>query len=402
MADAARAAVRDLRKAVATALDDEVPAELVRLALLRKKYRRDDDEHIAFAPGAEDQQRARRLAASSAPVVVVTGCCGRIGRGVANALIDADFRVRGFDRLPKPPAGLSTDVEYTRGILQQKKKVHKLVQGAYAVVHLAACPDDADFEAALLPANIVGLMNILQACEDAGVQRLVVASSGKLYAKPSTPYPIKPTDPVSVVCNYGASKLFAEGAAQSFASRTGVSTTVLRFAWCPRTPSDVAAMRAAGAEPGCGYHEFLSPADAGRCVLAALRTAPEFAILFCQSNPPPDGTWRFDIGETTRILGWTPQDSFPLDQPPGSTWVDELVQDDYTQDPDIYPRDDPTPNSEAALEAAPEAPPEAAPEAAAEAAPEAAPEATTPAHAPAPAPEAAPDVAPEAVAPMTE
>ena len=83
MADAARAAVRDLRKAVATALDDEVPAELVRLALLRKKYRRDDDEHIAFAPSAEDQQRARRLAASSAPVVVVTGCCGRIGRGLS-------------------------------------------------------------------------------------------------------------------------------------------------------------------------------------------------------------------------------------------------------------------------------------------------------------------------------
>ena len=144
------------------------------------------------------------------PVAVVTGCCGRIGRAVANALATSGFRVRGFDRSARVSA-LRSDVELVQGTLDERSKLKELVCGARTVVHLAACPDDADFASALLPTNVCGLMAVLEECEAAHVASVVVASSGKIYARPSTPLPLQPTDPVGVICNYGATKLFAEG-----------------------------------------------------------------------------------------------------------------------------------------------------------------------------------------------
>ena len=342
-------ALKDFRRSVNRTLGQRgVPAELVRAALEDGKYverRRREIETLRDEEAAPRAEKPPKEKDESVRVVVVTGCCGRLGRGVCSELLDAGFRVLGYDRLRQPPVGLPKGVRYTCGTLEEVARLRRLVSGrkdaygTYALVHLAACPDDADFTDVLLPSNIIGVHNVLSVCEEAKVERVVVASSGKLYAKPSTPLPIKPTDPVGVVCQYGASKLFAEGAAQAFAHRTEISTTVLRFAWCPRTSADVRAMRAAAKEAaGSGTHEFLSPGDAGRCVCAALTAAPPFAILFCQSRPPADGQWRFDMSETTRVLGWQPTDTFP-DGPEGETWIDTLVAaEDYTPDPALYPR----------------------------------------------------------------
>ena len=174
----------------------------------------------------------------------VTGCGGRIGRAVANELTAAGWAVRGYDRAERPEA-LDAAVEYIVGDLTETDGLAIAVSGASAVVHLAACADDADFESALLPCNIVGVVNVLNACRAARVKRVVVASSGKVHYGHAGALPIRVTDPPSVVCNYGATKLFAEGACAAFARDTGARTVVIRFAWCPRTPDDIAAMRAA-------------------------------------------------------------------------------------------------------------------------------------------------------------
>lgn len=275
--------------------------------------------------------------------VVVTGCCGRLGRGAANEIANEGFAVHGVDRSPRP-AGLALQVTHHQIDLQDARALADVLDGAGAVVHLAACPDDADFERVLLPTNVALVMALLDACQKAKVNRVVVASSGKVHAGHTGSLPIRLDDMPSTVCNYGATKLFAEAAAQAFAVKTGTPTVVIRFAWCPRTPADIVAMRAATG-PGMGSNEFVSPEDAGRCIVAALRCEPTLlsaashpptnapiAVLFCQSKPLEAGAARFDMGPAKALLGFESSDVFDDDK--HST----LCASDYTDNPDVYKR----------------------------------------------------------------
>ena len=279
----------------------------------------------------------------SCPTVVVTGCCGRLGRGISNHLVVAGFAVRGIDRSPRP-TGLAAAVTHHQTSLSDLSAVADVLAGADSVVHLAACPDDADFAHVLLPTNIANVVSLLDACRSAQVKRVVIASSGKVHAGHKGPLPIRLSDVPTVVCNYGATKLFAEGAAQAFAAQTGTPTVAIRFAWCPRTPADIVALKAATAL-GMGANEFVSPDDAGRCVAAALRcetvallaaqsppTAAPFAVVFCQSQPIEEGCARFDMLPTKELLGFEPRDVFD------ELRHNELCATDYTDNPDVFKR----------------------------------------------------------------
>ena len=274
--------------------------------------------------------------------VVVTGCCGRIGRAVASHLSE-QFTVHGIDRSPRP-AGLAPAVQHHQFELSDSAQLASTILGAYAVVHLAACPDDADFSSVLLPSNVAAVVAVLEACKAAQVQKVVIASSGKVHAGHNGPYPIRLNDSATTVCNYGATKLFAEGAAQGFAMQTGTPTLAIRFAWCPRVPADIVAMRAA-TKPGSGANEFVSPDDAARCVAAALKCTKEslaaashpptpapFAVIFCQSVPLEAGANRFDMEPTRQLLNFSPVDQFD------DAKHSELCATDYTDNPGIYPR----------------------------------------------------------------
>jgi ribulose-5-phosphate 4-epimerase/fuculose-1-phosphate aldolase len=213
--------------------------------------------------------------------------------------------------------------EYVWGRVEDYDTVYGATKGVDVVVHLAAIPDDAEANV-LLPVNVTGLSNVLAACRErnrdkVGVRRLIVASSGKMWVGyGSVRKPIKIHDEPAPRCLYAATKAFAESAAESFAEdyeHGGCPTIVMRFAWCPRTIEDVEAMKMCSGEAGQGTDEFLSPRDAGTCVLAAAtQMLPEdlrFAALFCQSIPPKGRTARFDTYPTKVLLGWKPVDTFP-------------------------------------------------------------------------------------------
>lgn len=271
--------------------------------------------------------------------VLVTGCAGRIGRAVTEHLVEQGIRVRGFDRQPQPRslcANVSKDkFEYFRGDLGKVSDLKKALEGCDCVCHLAAVPDDADFEKVLCPVNIVGFNRVLEVCRGAGIKRLVVASSGKIFYHRNDNYPIRLEDPPKITCNYGATKLYLEGAAEVFAKDpSGCSTVVLRFAWCPFAKPDVEAMASVTA-PGQGRDEYMSPKDCSRCVEAALCTDlgnDNFLKLFCQSKPPTGRPARFDLAPTKKALGWSPQDTYPT----GIDWI--LNQTDYVKNPDLKKR----------------------------------------------------------------
>src|SRR5215467_4377298 len=112
---------------------------------------------------------------SGAQTVLVTGSAGRVGRAVVRELKARGRRVRGFDLAPTPGAD-----EAVVGDLADGDAVRRAAAGAGAVVHLAATPDDADFLSELLPNNVVGVYHVFEAARQAGVRRLVLASSGQV------------------------------------------------------------------------------------------------------------------------------------------------------------------------------------------------------------------------------
>ena len=66
--------------------------------------------------------------------------------------------MRGFDLQPTPGAE-----EFLVGNLTDAAGVKEAASGVSAIVHLAAWPDDDEFMTRLLPNNIIGLYNLLEA-----------------------------------------------------------------------------------------------------------------------------------------------------------------------------------------------------------------------------------------------
>ena len=158
------------------------------------------------------------------------------------------MRVRGFDRLPTP--GLADMVV---GTLTSEADIVRAMQGVHTVIHLAATPDDADFLAEIVPNNIIGVYHIFEQAQQAGVKRLIVASSGQVvwYQRMTGPLPIGVDVQPTPRYWYAAAKMFLEAAGRSFAEKFGIEVIAVRLGWCPRTPEQVEEIRASRGHKTC-------------------------------------------------------------------------------------------------------------------------------------------------------
>lgn len=244
----------------------------------------------------------------SSELILVTGSAGRVGQAVVKELLARGERVRGFDRVPTPGVPASHV-----GDLTDADAVRRVAEGASAVIHLAATPDDADFMSEILPNNIVGLHHVLEATRIAGAKRLVLASTGQVnwWQRERTEHAIRPDEPTTPRYWYAAAKVFAEGIGQGYAETHGLSVIAARLGWCPRPgqEKEVAALDWA-------KDLYLSPGDAGRFFHAAVR-APlsiRFAVVYATSKHLK--LPRFDLGPAKQLLGWEPQEKWPDGLPP--------------------------------------------------------------------------------------
>jgi nucleoside-diphosphate-sugar epimerase len=236
--------------------------------------------------------------------ILVTGSAGRLGRAAVSALGKAGWPVRGFDRVPT--TGVA---ESNVGTLLDAAALNQAAAGAGAVIHLAATPDDDDFETQLLPNNIVGLYNTLEAARLGGAKRLLLASTGQVnwWQQLEGPWPLHGNDPITPRYWYAVTKVAAEAAGMSYARNFGMTVLALRLGWCPRTREQVAEIAALPRGQDC----YLSPSDAGRFFVRAMESdlEPGFSILFVSSRPVHREL--FDLEPTEKLLGWTPQDRWP-------------------------------------------------------------------------------------------
>jgi nucleoside-diphosphate-sugar epimerase len=218
--------------------------------------------------------------------------------------MDAGRRVRGFDRVPTPGTN-----EFAVGDLTDATALRKAAIGAGAIIHLAAVPDDDDFPTKLLPNNILGVHNVLEAARHEGIKRVFVASTGQVvwWQLLEGPYPVRSDDPYTPRDWYAITKIVAEMAGYTYARNQQMSVLGIRLGWFPRTREHAAEL----ASTPRGPNIYLSPGDAGRFFARALEVPlePGFHALFVSSRPINKVI--VDLEPAKQLLGWEPQDQWP-------------------------------------------------------------------------------------------
>jgi nucleoside-diphosphate-sugar epimerase len=118
------------------------------------------------------------------PIAAITGGTGFIGRHVVPLLLERGYTVRALVR-PQSNRRIAQQVEVIVGDIADSSAVANLVKDAEVVLHLAGMAHtdlktEADRERAIAT-NVGGSRNLLQACRQFGVPRVVVASSAHVY-----------------------------------------------------------------------------------------------------------------------------------------------------------------------------------------------------------------------------
>ncbi|WP_372650067.1 NAD-dependent epimerase [Draconibacterium sp.] len=192
--------------------------------------------------------------------ILVTGTAGFIGFHLANKLLEQGVEVVGIDNINNY---YSTELKYARlaeaGISREAENWHKKVVStknpAYSFVRMnledreqidqlfetekfdrvcnlaaqAGVRYSIENPRAYIDSNIVGFINILEACRHNNIQHLVYASSSSVYGN-SAKMPLSVDDTVdNPVSLYAATKKSNELMAHTYSHLFGIPTTGLRF-----------------------------------------------------------------------------------------------------------------------------------------------------------------------------
>src|SRR5512146_993417 len=118
---------------------------------------------------------------------LITGGAGFIGTALANQLIGQGAEVRVLDDLSAgDPSRLDSAVLFTRGDVSDVPKLWTLLRGVGCVYHLAArvsVPESILYPRDYNTVNVGGTVAVMEAMRDAGVKRVVFASSGAVYGE---------------------------------------------------------------------------------------------------------------------------------------------------------------------------------------------------------------------------
>jgi len=242
--------------------------------------------------------------------VLITGAAGLIG-GIVRQALAGKYDLRGLDRVPVP--GLDSLV----ADITDPQAIAPAFQGVDVVVHLAADPSqNATWESSLRN-NIKGTANVFEAARQAGVKRIIFASSNHVTGMYEGDHPysaivqgnyqgLQPGKypmvhhqlPIRPDGFYGVSKAFGEALGRFYHDQYGISVACLRIGTVnranrPQVPRHFATL--------CTHRDLAQLVE--RCIAAG---DLGFDIFYGVSN----NTWRFwDIEHARQRVGYNPQDN---------------------------------------------------------------------------------------------
>ena len=169
------------------------------------------------------------------PTTLVTGGAGFIGGHLVDRLLELGHSVRVLDNFSTGRRSnlrrTLADIELIEGDLRDPDTVRRAAHGAEIVLHQGALPSvprSVSDPRTSNAVNVEGTLNVLLAARDAGVRRVVVASSSSVYGDTPT-LPKVETMPPQPRSPYAISKLAAEQYTCAFAQLYGLETVALRY-----------------------------------------------------------------------------------------------------------------------------------------------------------------------------
>lgn len=244
--------------------------------------------------------------------VLVTGSGGLIGGALFRELGDR-YEFSGLDvGAPSDPI-----VPIMVGDLSDMDSVRKAFDGVDAVVHLGADSNQAASWDSVLPNNLIATHNVFEACRDAGVKRVVYASSNHAvgmhelddpYSRirvgdyegldPDNIPQIDHTVQIRPDGQYGISKAFGEATGAYYAENFGLEVACLRIGTVNSADRPVEVRQLA---TWCSHRDVLQLIH-----LCLEVESLQFDIFYGVS----DNKWRFwDIDHAREVLGYAPEDN---------------------------------------------------------------------------------------------
>jgi len=171
--------------------------------------------------------------------VLVTGAGGFIGSHLVEALLRQGARVRAFVRYTSrnDPGLLKllspedfSKLEIISGDLRDEHAVLHAVKGCEVVFHLGALisiPYSYFHPAEVASTNFMGTLNLLMACREHGVKRLIHTSTSEVYGT-AREVPIRESHALQGQSPYSASKIGADKLVESFFASYGLPVVTVR------------------------------------------------------------------------------------------------------------------------------------------------------------------------------
>jgi nucleoside-diphosphate-sugar epimerase len=166
---------------------------------------------------------------------LITGVAGFIGSNLAHALIRNGEEVRGMDNFShgrwENIADIIRRFDFREADITDKGAILSACDGVDYVLHQAALgsvPRSLVDPLATNHANVAGTLSVLKAARDAGVKRVIYASSSSVYGNTPT-LPKREYMPLNPISPYAVSKCAGELYCQSFYNVLGIETVCLRY-----------------------------------------------------------------------------------------------------------------------------------------------------------------------------
>ena len=163
---------------------------------------------------------------------LITGGAGFIGAALANRLVREGHHVRALDDLSAgDPSRLDSQVLFTRGDVKDVPKLWTLLQHVDCVYHLAArvsVPESILYPRDYNDVNVGGTVAVMEAVRDAGVKRVVLASSGAVYGEQHK-QPVSEQTIPNPNSPYAVSKIASEHYVSTIGALCGIETVALRI-----------------------------------------------------------------------------------------------------------------------------------------------------------------------------
>ena len=171
--------------------------------------------------------------------VLVTGSCGFIGSHLVERLIQEGCKVRAFvyynsfnswgwlDTFPKERLD---QIEIFTGDIRDPNGVKTATKGVDIVFHLAALisiPFSYHSPDSYVDTNIKGTLNVLQACRDLEIEKVLVTSTSEVYGTAKY-VPIDENHPRQGQSPYSATKIGADFIAESFYRSFDLPVVIVR------------------------------------------------------------------------------------------------------------------------------------------------------------------------------